>query len=74
MITIENDGKGKHQSFTAKYEEDDEQWTGLGASRNPLEVSGYGADEAEARAYLRHEIERMIVKLNDVLTELGAQG
>lgn len=56
-ITIHDDGKERHHSFTASVTLSTVAFSGFAT----LEVCGYGADEEEARASLSEQLRSMIV-------------
>lgn len=62
QIEIDDDGKGKYQSFTATAK--DYLW---GANSNySVDLSAYGETEEEARANMDISIERLSVYLNTI--------
>ncbi len=69
LYHVRTDGKGKHQSYEARFSVD---WSNRWENRIPLgaaveHLTGYGADEAEAVANLRVEVVRLHNALGEML-------
>ncbi len=69
MIKIENDGKGKCQSFEGHHSVDDMDSMG----HYHLSLSGYGADEKECKRNLINQVDKMISKLKELKSELDKE-
>jgi hypothetical protein len=69
-VVVKNDGKGKHHSFTATFS------ISGNAGRSGwqvVDITGYGGDEAEARAELAHQMRDLMDTLNLVVKNVDGQ-